>query len=178
MSHKTKVINFFGGPGIGKTITSCLLFAKLKMNGHVAEFVPEYAKTLVWKKDYETLKNQYYVSRKQYSKISILKDHVDFIITDSPIALGIYYNRFYPDNVSDKQKTEEMIISSYHEFDNVNFFLRRNKDEIYEQRGRLQTEEEAKKIDEELKSILLEFSIPFVEVDACDVSKVYSLLFS
>ena len=36
MSHKTKVINFFGGPGIGKTITSCLLFAKLKMNGHVA----------------------------------------------------------------------------------------------------------------------------------------------
>ncbi len=49
-NKKTYIINFIGGPGIGKTTLSALIFAKLKLheNKYVVELVQEYAKTLVW----------------------------------------------------------------------------------------------------------------------------------
>lgn len=53
--HKTIVINAFGGPGAGKT-TACLdITSMLKKRGFVAEYVQEYAKELVWDKNFEML---------------------------------------------------------------------------------------------------------------------------
>jgi hypothetical protein len=41
-----------------------LVFAELKILGHCTEYAPEYAKKLVWLKDWETLNNQHHVSTK------------------------------------------------------------------------------------------------------------------
>ena len=46
--NNTKIADAFAGPGAGKT-TACLeIVSQLKMRGKSAEYVPEYAKELVW----------------------------------------------------------------------------------------------------------------------------------
>lgn len=43
-----KVINLFGGPGIGKSTLAAGLFEHMKIAGFNVELVNEYAKDMVW----------------------------------------------------------------------------------------------------------------------------------
>lgn len=153
MQRQTYVINIIGGPGIGKTTISALLFANLKIKGYICEYVQEFAKKLVWLKDYDTLNNQFFVSREQYTLLKQIDGHVDFLITDGPLIHGIYYNKYNKDNNSNVDKVEKFIINSIDKFKNINIVLDR-VDRDYEKEGRIQTEEEAKDIDVILKHIL------------------------
>lgn len=157
---KTYLINFVSGPGSGKTTMAALVFAKLKLEGFVCEYVQEYAKSLVWTKDFGTLNNQYYVSKKQSDLFKRMIGHVDFIVTDGPILNGLYYNRHNKDNTSNIEKTEKLIIDSYDQFNNINIFLERGEFK-YETQGRIQTEDEAIEIDTILKHMLKRFNIEF-----------------
>jgi len=167
MSKKTFIINFIGGPGIGKTTISALIFAKLKLHKDkfVAEYVQEYAKHLVWTKNFDILNNQYYVSQYQYKLLKQMNGEVDFVVTDGPIIQGIYYNLHNKDNTSNIDKTEKFILQSHNEFNNINIFLSRGKFE-YEEQGRLQNEEEAREIDIILKHLLKQNGVRFVCFDA------------
>lgn len=68
-NRKTIVVNLFGGPGSGKTVCSWIIAAELKKRGFTAEYVPEYAKELVWDNEMQlldgSLENQkkFYVNR-------------------------------------------------------------------------------------------------------------------
>jgi hypothetical protein len=181
IEKKPWIINIIGGPGIGKTTISALLFAKLKINGHITEYVQEYAKRLVWTKDYDKLNNQYYVIKKQFQLLKDINDtHINFIITDGPILHGLYYNKYNLDNTSNVEKTEEYIMECYEKFNNINIVLQRIKRENqnYEQEGRIQTEEEAKVIDNELKNILKSKNIKYNIFNADDnaVEKIYNYI--
>ena len=44
------IVNFISGPGCGKSLMSVLCYAELKMKHLKVEYVPEYAKGLVWSK--------------------------------------------------------------------------------------------------------------------------------
>jgi len=158
--RKTFVINFISGPGNGKTTMSALLFAKLKLLRYVSEFVGEYAKTLVWKKDFETLNDQYIVTKTQYDLLKQINGKVDFIVTDGPLLHGLYYNRHNKENTSNIDKTEEFILKCYNEFNNINIFLERGTFE-YETQGRIQTEDESKEIDVILQHMLKANKVPF-----------------
>jgi len=151
--RQTYVINIIGGPGIGKTTISALLFANLKIRGYVCEYVQEFAKKLVWLQDYDTLNNQFFVSKEQYNLLKQIDRHVDFLITDGPLIHGIYYNKYNKDNNSNIDKVEKFILTSINKFRNINIVLDR-VDRDYEKEGRIQTEEEAKDIDVILKHIL------------------------
>ena len=153
MSKKTYIINVIGGPGVGKTTISALLFANLKLAGYVCEYVQEYAKKLVWTKDFDTLNNQYWVSREQFRLLNEINGHVDFIVTDGPLIHGIYYNKYNKDNTSNVDKTEKFILESISKFHNINIVLERvNRD--YEVEGRIETKEQAQDIDLILRHIL------------------------
>lgn len=159
--RQTFMINFIAGPGSGKSTISALVFAKLKLRGFVVEYVQEFAKTLVWTKNFETLNNQYYVSNKQYTLFKQMDRIVDFIVTDAPLANSLYYNRHFVDNTSNIEKTEKFILNCISEFNNVNIFLERGEF-AYEQQGRMQNEEEAKEIDVILKHLLRHNNIPYI----------------
>jgi hypothetical protein len=154
-----KVINIIGQPGVGKSLNAFLLFARLKLAGAVVEYVPEYAKKLVWAKKFSVLDEQYYVSRKQYESLKDVYGKVQYIITDGSLVHGLYYNRFNPHNVSKPDVTEHKILEYYDEFNNINIYLKRGNFK-YEPEGRTQTEEEAKAIDAELEKILALHNIP------------------
>ena len=170
MSTKTYLINLISGPCGGKTTMASLLFVKLKILGHSAEYVQEYAKELVWTKDFETLNNQYYVTNKQYKLFSQMNNVVDFIVTDGTILHGLYYNRHNIDNTSNICKTEKFILDCHNKFNNINIFLERGDFE-YEQHGRIQSATEAKEIDVILKHMLGLHKIPYVTF-VSDVEKI------
>ncbi len=157
---KTYVINLIGGPGCGKSLMSCLLFSELKIRGYVVEYAQEYVKKLIWKNDIQILNNQHYIITKQYKLINELNNHVEFIITDSPILLGLYYNRHNKNNICDIQKTEEEIKKYISEFNNINVFIERGLYK-FEQQGRIHTEDESKNIDIKLLNILDELDYQY-----------------
>lgn len=157
MSH---VINLIGGPGCGKSVISAAIFCELKLRGYVTEYVQEYAKKLVWTKNFDTLNNQYYVTNKMVNQIECMVDRVTFIVTDGPIIHGLYYNKHNPDNICNIQKTEDYILKSHNKFNNINIFLQRGNF-AYETHGRMQNEREAIEIDEILIELLNTNNIEF-----------------
>jgi adenylate kinase family enzyme len=163
--NKTFVINIIGAPGVGKTTISALLFAKLKLCGYVCEYVQEYAKKLVWMKDFDTLNNQYHVTKKQFELLQQINGHVDFIVTDGPLIHGIYYNKYNKDNISNIDKTEKYILNCFSKFNNINIVLDRISRK-YETEGRIQSEDEAKDIDIVLKHLLKINSIKYTNYPA------------
>jgi hypothetical protein len=171
--RQTYVINIIGGPGIGKTTISALLFANLKIKGYICEYVQEFAKKLVWLKDYDTLNNQFFVSREQYTLLKQIDGQVDFLITDGPLIHGIYYNKYNKDNNSNIDKVENFILASINKFNNINIVLDR-VDRDYEKEGRIQTEQEAKDIDVILKHILRTNNYTFYSFQA-DPSEIENI---
>lgn len=167
MNKKTFVINLIGGPGCGKSTLSAIIYAKLKLHQKkfVVEYVQEYAKNLVWTKNFDMLNNQYYVSQHQYKLLEQMNGYLDYIVTDGPIIQGLYYNLHNKDNISNIDKTEKFILKSNKEFNNINIFLKRGNYE-YESHGRLQSEDEAREIDVILKHLLKQNGVEFEMFDA------------
>lgn len=85
------IINFYSGPGAGKTTVALELTAELKKAGFNVEYVPEYAKELVLENKTELLKDQQHVIDEQYRRLDRFRDSVDVIVTDSPLLLGQVY---------------------------------------------------------------------------------------
>ncbi len=173
MESKTYLINLLGGPCIGKSVLAAQIFVDLKLKKYVVEYVQEYAKKLVWRKDFETLNNQYYVTTKQYKSLYQIVGKVEFIVTDGSILHGLYYNTL-EDNVCKTINTEDLILNYYQKFNNINIFLNRGDFE-YEQQGRIQNEKEAKQIDVILKRMLDDNNIPYKEFKA-DVKNVDKMI--
>lgn len=157
------VVNFIGAPGAGKSTLAAAVFAKLKMHGISCELVDEYVKGAVWENRMKIIKNQLYLLAKQYQKIARVSDSVDIIITDSPVVLGIYYNRRNaPDFDFDEKIFAPLVLNCYNAFNNLNFFVKRHYK--YEAKGRYQSEEEAKNMEKELINLNKQYNIKSINV--------------
>lgn len=154
----TLVVNLLGGPGTGKSTTAAGTFAELKQAGVNAELVTEYAKDLVWGHSTHTLGNQIYIFGKQYHRLWRLVGQVDVIVTDCPLFLSMYYG----EHMSPAFKA--LVLETFNSFDNHNVFLARLK--AYNPKGRVQSEEKARSIDDELHQLLIDNEIPFDYEDA------------
>lgn len=161
---KTKVINLVGGPSSGKSVMAARIFAELKSRHCTAEYVQEYVKTLIWQERFDDIDNQFHVSKKQYKWIKILDNKVEYIIVDSPLIVGLFYNRFSTTNVSNVERTERYILSRMEEFDNIYIFLERNPQFPFEIDGRIHTEKESLQIDQKLRELLHEFHLPYKSI--------------
>lgn len=156
MSNKQKVLNLLAGPGVGKTSTATGVFSELKWRGYNVELALEYAKDLVWNEDFKALHNQIRIFGEQYQRQKRLVGKVDLIITDSPLILGLIYGK------DESSIFHQLVIEKFEEFDNRNVLLIRKKP--YQQAGRVQTEEAAKTIDDEIAGLLNTNIYPFISV--------------
>lgn len=160
----TIVVNFVAGCGAGKSLMTALTFSELKMMHLNVELVQEYAKQLVWQNRLDELDNQFSVTKNQYNMIKALQDKVDYIVCDSPLIVGLFYNFYSKTNVSNVEKTRDMILNKMKEFHNVYIFLERNPEYPFSQEGRLQTEIQAKEIDKQMKDLLHEYNIDYLSI--------------
>lgn len=161
----TKIVSLLGGPCAGKSSSAAYLYYQLKVLGENVELVREYAKDWIYDGRSMSKFDQLYFLGKQIRQESFLYGKVNWIITDAPIINNFYYaEKYCPPNIAAGVK--EATLSFYREakkdgHEHVHIFLNRNKP--YLTYGRFQTEEEAKLIDQEIKSMLIKLDIPFIE---------------
>lgn len=167
-----KIICLWGGPGTGKSTTAAGLFYKLKKLGYNCEMNREYVKDWVWEGRNIKAGDQTYIFAKQSRKErQYMENGLDFIISDSPMALSIMYGRLY-DKYEQEHNACSAMLKQHHSFCKdhgykvEHIFLRRKKK--YNPAGRLQTEDEAKAIDDQCLSLLKELKINFVEMDCAE----------
>jgi hypothetical protein len=160
-----KVINLFGGPGIGKSTTAAGLFHLMKRAGYKVELVTEYAKDLTYEGRNNILEeDQLYILAHQNRRMARLKNSVDYIITDSPLFLSIIYQNYF------KMKDiglNQVILNLMNEYDNINIVLERNeKEHPFQEYGRNQNQDEAKKLDEAIITELTDYNIDYTVFDS------------
>jgi hypothetical protein len=158
--YPTKVINIIGGPGCDKSLFSSAIILNLNLRQKSVEHIPDYAKSLVWQKDFESLKNQYQIAQRQFEMIDLLDGQVQYLVTECALPQVLYYNENYADNICDVSKTRQHILEWYKQHDNLNILVERG-DKKYSHTGRFQDEEQARVIDKALKQILLREGMPF-----------------
>lgn len=161
----TIVINLFGSAGSGKSTTAMGLTYYLRLLGYKAEYVTEYAKDLVNEGSFNKLKHQLYVFSKQLKRMEVVTDKgLDFIVTDSPIFLSL----FYGDKYGTSGPYLKELVASYHKtFVNINVFLKRHVP--YDPLLRVQTEEESNQDSDDLADFLRNNNVYLdVSVDSRD----------
>lgn len=141
------IVNLFAGPGTGKSSTAAGLFSELKWRGRTTEMALEFAKDKVWEKSTAVLDNQIYIFGKQHHRIWRLREQVEVVVTDSPILLSLIYGA---ENTS--KQFHELVLYEHDQLRNLNVFLERLK--AYDPKGRLQTEEKAREIDQQVQVML------------------------
>lgn len=153
---KQKVINIYGGCGVGKSTVAASLFAELKKRGFNCEYVQEFAKDIAWEHEGTTgdvpkvIAAQEYIFAQQHWRMRRCSGHVDFIITDSPLLLNLAY--IPPD--FPLPSLVGLVKEAYALYDNLDIYLSRSHP--YNPIGRFQTESEAFVIDEKITKLLYE----------------------
>ena len=153
----SKIINFFGGPGIGKSTQASGLFTEMKKHHMSVEYTYEFPKEVAWEGNVSQLKDQFFITANQHRNISRLYGKVDYIIVDSPIVLGCFYEQRYGDGYPASHYSmsglSNFLWQLFKRYDNINILLKRN-DETYDTNGRLQDLQQAIEIDKDIKETL------------------------
>jgi len=142
-----KIINIFGGPGAGKSTTAAGLFFEMKKRQLEVELVTEYAKDMTWEKRHNVLSDQLYILAKQNRRLVRLQGQVEWVITDSPLVLGMVYRHEGYHSLFD-----DFTLEVFNSYDNYNFLI--GRDFEYQPAGRNQTAEEAVVVDDLIKDLL------------------------
>lgn len=164
---ETKYINIFGGPGIGKSTTAAIVFTELKKRSVNVELVTEVAKDFVWEDRMKTLMIQPYVTVKQFRNLVRVKGQVEYVVTDAPVMLGILYANKYAKDLPSSYVTFVADLHRHVLQPSINIMLERTHK--YDANGRYQTEDEAKKLDQEIENILSAFGVSYIKSKPQDI---------
>ena len=166
-------INLYGGPGTGKSTMAAGLYCEMKTlsnyNNHSKQFelVREYVKSWAWEGRSITGFDQFYIFAKQMRAEEIcLKNGVDVVISDSPLPLSFMYTAAY--NLEGRSEIRSMLTRFEHLYPAMHILLTRDDSKPYNGKGRYQTLEEAKKLDQLTKTTLQNLGFPYIEVKAFD----------
>ncbi len=155
---KTLVLNLFGGPGTGKSTTAAGVFHRLKLQGVNCELALEYAKDKVWEDSGHILDNQLHVFGEQFHRVWRLLGKVDVVITDGPLLNSILFYR------DENPHFAEMVSFEHSRLNNLDVLLERTKE--YNPLGRLETEKDARALDDQIRGILDKRSPCYININA------------
>lgn len=153
----TRVINFWSGPGAGKSTTKAGTFFLLKAAGARAAQIEEYATERSVEEDWDTLSNQRKVLTKQDRRQRRFVGKVDWIVTDSPLVLSVLY-------APPPWATEEFfkeVWQTFDQYENINVWIDRVKP--YQKYARHHDEDEARDLDGRLRNLcnhIIDFTVP------------------
>ena len=167
---ETLVINLIGGPCSGKSTVAAELFARLKKMGIKTELVSEYIKDRIYEENKTMPNNQIAIFGMEHYNISNKLGKVEVIVHDGSFINNILYKK------EDNQEFDNLIVSEYHKFNNLDFFIKRGNIE-FESYGRIHTYEQSLQIDEKIKNIYKESQAEYIEVESRDaVDKIIPIV--
>lgn len=144
-------VNFFGGPGSGKSTTAARTFSELKTKGFSVEYVREYIKDWAYIGRTANDFDQVYVTAKQMqAEYTVLSRGVDVVICECPVLM----NCVYADKINFPGTPELISLCKKFEsaFPSLNIFLQRNHP--YQEWGRFENEQEANQMAIAIKSFM------------------------
>lgn len=163
----TAVIELYGGPGCGKSTAAAEIYTYLKRKNHDCELVREYVKDWAWEDRKVNLWDELYILGSQLRRESILYNKVQYIITDSPLWLSGFYEKYYFPNLVELP-CHQALMALKKEFNgrlyHKRYFLNR-KNKNYITPGRYQDIDEATGIDIMMKEYLSASDLKFTLVD-------------
>lgn len=166
-----KIICLWGGPGTGKSTTCSGIFNKLKKLNYNCEMNTEYIKDWVWEKRTILPGDQVYITAKQARKeIIYMRQNLDFIVTDSPLALTSFYGDQYDKYEQQHSACKHIIKQHYNICKDLgykidHFFLIRTKE--YNTKGRNENEKTAIEYDKKIEVFLKSYPINYKKL-LCD----------
>lgn len=160
----TTIINLYGGPGSGKSTSAAYLYYLLKAGGENVELVREYVKDWAWEGRKISTYDQIYFLGKQVRRESLLYGKVNYIVTDSPVMMRMYYAQRYC-SLGLAEGVRSGTLAFYRQavedgHKHIHILLQRNKP--YKSEGRYQTEAEAVEIDVGLHRLLDDLKVPLL----------------
>jgi hypothetical protein len=171
----TTVINLYGASGVGKSTTSADLFACMKKSMIDVELVREWVKRWAWQERKIGRYDQPYISAKQQKEELSLYGKVEYIVTDSPVLMGSFYEEYYGGTTLTRAMNLGFLLLTEEEYNikRINIWLPRNKP--YVQKGRYETEEQSNKIAIDMKE-WLGHHIDLIELNCKDEDRVKELM--
>jgi len=167
---ETLVINLIGGPCSGKSTVAAELFARLKKMGVKTELVSEYIKDRIYEENKTMPNNQIAIFGMEHYNISTKIGKVDVIVHDGSFINNILYKK------EDNQEFDNLIVSEYHKFNNLDFFIKRGNIE-FEDYGRIHNYEQSLELDEKIKQLYNNCGADFIEVESRDaVDKIIPIV--
>jgi len=164
----TRVINFFAGPSAGKTTNALGLASYLKTRRKDILYIPEFAMQAVVQGRLQTLEDQLYILGKQAHKLYDAKDHFEYVVTDAPLFLMLYYmkdaNKKFVDGTRWKETLADLVIQTFDQYDNYTYFVDRG-DREFRQMGRIHNFQQSVQIDGELRKIASTNGIPYTQIN-------------
>lgn len=178
----TKIVNLFGGPGIGKSSIASGITYKLKKKHITCDNPYEFPKSLAWDENHSAIRDQLYVLANQHRGIVKSYGKVDYIILDSPILLSLVYRNAYkggeyPATLYESEHFDKLVLDIHNQYDCINIVLKRGEGN-HNEKERYQTLEESKKLDFEIENTLIKNNIPYhlVDVNEKTAKKIVKLL--
>lgn len=178
----SKIVNLFGGPGIGKSSIASGITYKLKKKHITCDNPYEFPKSLAWDENHSAIQDQLYVLANQHRGIVKSFGKVDYIVLDSPILLSLVYRSVYqgtkyPSTLYQSEYFDKLVLDIHNQYDCINIVLRRG-DGNHNEKERYQSLEESKQLDYQIEKVLIENKIPYYAVDVNDktVNNILKLL--
>lgn len=166
-------INFYGGPGVGKSTLAAHLFAWLKQQGFDAELAQEWIKTWVYQgRKMASFDYVYTFANQLHTEDRLLQAGINIVVTDSPLYLQVIYALHQKmEAANELWKIARRFEAAY---PSVNFVVARQT--AYKPLGRYETAQQAAAMDPIIKSQLETWHVPFTVVQPGDTNKVIAVL--
>ena len=159
----TLIINLIGGPCSGKSTIAAELFARLKKMGIHCELVSEYIKERIYEENKTMPINQIAIFGMEHYSISNKIGKVDVVVHDGSFINNVIYKN------EDNPEFDNLIISEYKKFNNLDFFIKRGNIE-FEDYGRIHNLKQSKELDKIIKSTYDKYGFKYIEVESRDAA--------
>ena len=160
----SKIINIFGGPGIGKSSIAAGVTYKIKKNHISCDQPYEFPKLLAWDENHSAIRDQLYVLANQHRGIVKSYGKVDYIILDSPILLSLTYRNYYKSNEYPATlygKTfDNLVLETFNQYENINILLERGEGN-HNEKERYQSLDESKELDKAIELSMIKNNIHY-----------------
>lgn len=159
-------VNFYGGPGVGKSTLAARVYAELNRGGAVAtELVREFVKTWAYEGREPDGWDQVFTYASQlYEEHRLAKAGVKVVVTDSPVLLQSMYAVVKDAAVGSHLLNLALLWEQAHT--SLNFLVERRV--VYDPSGRFQTPTELDAIDEHIEISLQRAHIDYLNVVPAD----------
>ena len=177
----TKIINLFGGPGIGKSSISAGLTYRLKRNHISCDNPYEFPKLLAWDENHSAIRDQLFVLANQHRGIVKSYGKVDFIILDSPIILSLTYKSYYKSTQYPAtlygETFDKLLLEIHNQYNNINIVLERGEG-IHNNNERYQDLKQSVELDTVIEESLKRHELPYhkIKVDDDTLTNILNLL--